>query len=127
MSFSNLGNINVGLSTYLLVGAMLFCLGLYGVFAKKNIIAVLMSIELMLNAVNINFVAFNRFLLTQKIGKAIINGQTVDINYLLTGHVAALFVIVVAAAEVAVGLALVIAIYRNRQTTNVDEFNWLKW
>lgn len=117
MNLSNLGNLGVGLSTYLLVGAMLFCLGLYGVFSKKNIIAILMSIELMLNAVNINFVAFNRFVWNQKI----------DIHYVLTGHVAALFVIVVAAAEVAVGLALVITIYRNRQSTNVDEFNWLKW
>jgi NADH-quinone oxidoreductase subunit K len=115
---SNLSHISVGLSTYLLVGAMLFSLGLYGVFAKRNIIAILMSIELMLNAVNINFVAFNRFIWNQK---------TIDGHYLLTGHVAALFVIVVAAAEVAVGLALVITIYRNRQSTNADEFNWLKW
>lgn len=113
----SLGNFSVGLSTYLLVGAMLFCIGLYGVFAKRNMIAVLMSIELMLNAVNINFVAFNRFVWNEKIG----------INYLLTGHVAALFVIVVAAAEVAVGLALIITIYRNRRSTNVDDLNWLKW
>lgn len=113
----SLSNLSVGLSTYLLVGAMLFCLGLYGVFAKRNIIALLMSIELMLNAVNINFVAFNRFLWNQKI----------DVHYVLTGHVAAIFVIVIAAAEVAVGLALIIAIYRNRKSTNVDEFNWLKW
>lgn len=113
----NLSNLSVGLSTYLLVSAMLFCLGLYGVFAKKNIIAILMSIELMLNAVNINFVAFNRFLWDQKI----------DVHYILTGHVAALFVIIVAASEVAVGLALVIAVYRNHKSTNVDELNWLKW
>jgi len=117
MNLSNLSNLSVGLPTYLLVSAMLFCLGLYGVFAKKNIIAILMSIELMLNAVNINFVAFNRFLWDQK----------VDVHYVLTGHVAALFVIVVAASEVAVGLALVIAVYRNSKTTNVDELNWLKW
>jgi len=117
MSLSNLSNLSVGLSTYLLVAAMLFCLGLYGVFAKRNMIAILMSIELMLNAVNINFVAFNRFLWNQK----------VDVHYVLTGHVAALFVIIVAASEVAVGLALVIAVYRNRHTTNVDELNWLKW
>jgi len=113
----NLSNLSVGLSTYLLVGAMLFSLGLYGIFAKRNIIALLMSLELMLNAVNINFVAFNRFLWNQKI----------DVHYLLTGHVAAIFVIVVAAAEVAVGLALIITIYRNRRSTNVDELNWLKW
>lgn len=110
-------NLSVGLSSYLLVGAMLFCLGLYGVLAKRNMIAILMSIELMLNAVNINFVAFNQFIWNQKI----------DIHYILTGHVAALFIILVAAAEVAVGLALVISVYRNRKTTNVDEFNWLKW
>lgn len=113
----SLANFSVGLSTYLLVGAMLFCIGLYGVFAKRNLIAILMSIELMLNAVNINFVAFNRFVWNEKVG----------VNYLLTGHVAALFVIVVAAAEVAVGLALIITIYRNRQSTNVDDLNWLKW
>lgn len=71
----SLANFSVGLSTYLLVGAMLFCIGLYGVFAKRNIIAVLMSIELMLNAVNINFVAFNRFIWNEKI----------DIHYVLTG------------------------------------------
>ena len=109
-------NISVGLSTYLLVGAMLFCIGLYGVFSKRNIIAVLMSIELMLNAVNINFIAFSRF--TPWTNQAV--------NPLI-GQVAALFVIVVAAAEIAVGLALVITIFRNRQTTDVDELNWLKW
>lgn len=107
-------SLSVGLSTYLLVGAMLFSLGLYGVFAKRNIIAILMSVELMLNAVNINFIAFNRFGV----------GPYFEA---FTGQVAALFVIVVAAAEVAVGLALVIAIYRSRKTTNADEFNWLKW
>ena len=108
---------SVGLSSYLLVGAMLFCLGLYGLFVKRNIIAVLMAIELMLNAVNINFIAFNRF----------VWNRSIDMQAVLAGQVSALFVIVVAAAEVAVGLALVIAIYRSRRTTNVDEFNWLKW
>ena len=110
-------NLTVGLPHYLLVGAMLFCFGLYGVLAKKNAIAVLMSLELMLNAVNINLVAFNRFLFN----------QPVDKHFILTGHVSALFIIVVAAAEVAVGLALVIAVYRNRLSTNVDELDWLKW
>ena len=109
-------SISVGLGSYLLVGAMLFCLGLYGVFVKRNIIAILMSIELMLNAVNINFIAFGRFAPWANPG-----------TNPLIGQVAAIFVIVVAAAEIAVGLALVIAIYRNRRTTNVDEFNWLKW
>ncbi|MDA8442177.1 MAG: NADH-quinone oxidoreductase subunit NuoK [Peptococcaceae bacterium] len=114
-------SLSVGLPHYLLVGAMLFCFGLYGVLAKKNAIAVLMSLELMLNAVNINLVAFNHFLYN----------QTYDFNgvkhAILTGHVSALFVIVVAAAEVAVGLALVITIYRNRLSTDIDELDWLKW
>jgi NADH:ubiquinone oxidoreductase subunit K len=110
----------VGLTSYLLVAAILFSLGLYGVFAKKNIIAVLMSIELMLNAVNLNFVAFNRFIWNKPYGLS-------GIQYDLTGHIAALFAIVVAAAEIAVGLALVITIYRTRQTTDVNDYNWLKW
>ncbi len=118
MSFS----ISVGLPHYLLVAAMLFCFGLYGIFSKKNAIAVLMSLELMLNAVNINLVAFNRFLFNKPVVDA--NGVS---HYLLTGHVSAIFVIVVAAAEVAVGLALVITMYRNRLSTNVDELDWLKW
>ncbi|HZW81808.1 MAG TPA: NADH-quinone oxidoreductase subunit NuoK [Candidatus Deferrimicrobium sp.] len=114
-------NLSVGLPHYLLVAAMLFCFGLYGVFSKKNAIAVLMSLELMLNAVNINLVAFNRFLFNKPI-----DVQGVK-HYLLAGHVSAIFVIVVAAAEVAVGLALVITMYRNRLSTNVDELDWLKW
>jgi NADH-quinone oxidoreductase subunit K len=109
-------NLSVNLASYLLVGAMLFSIGLYGVFVKRNIIAILMSIELMLNAVNINFVAFSRFTPWMNPGE----------NPLI-GQVAAIFVIVVAAAEIAVGLALVISIYRNRRSTNVDDFNWLKW
>lgn len=113
-------NLSVGLSTYLLVGAMLFCLGLYGVFAKKNIIAVLMSIELMLNAVNINFAAFNRFVWNLPTGLPSIQND-------LTGNIAALFVIAIAAAEVAVALALVITIYRTRQSTDVEDYKWLKW
>ncbi|HEX3015537.1 MAG TPA: NADH-quinone oxidoreductase subunit NuoK [Desulfobacteria bacterium] len=114
-------SLTVGLPHYLLVGAMLFCFGLYGMFSKRNAIAVLMSLELMLNAVNVNLVAFNRFLFNQQMD---FNGIK---HYLLSGQVSAIFVIVVAAAEVAVGLALVITIYRNRLSTNVDELDWLKW
>lgn len=114
-------SISVGLPQYLLVAAILFCFGLYGVFSKKNAIAVLMSLELMLNAVNINLIAFNHFLFNQQMD---FNGIK---HYVLTGHVSALFVIVVAAAEVAVGLALVITIYRSRLSANVDELDWLKW
>ena len=89
--------------------AVLFATGVYGVLARRNAVLVLMSIELMLNAVNINLVAFSQHL--QQI----------------TGQVLALFVIAVAAAEVGIGLAIVILIYRNRETINVDEVNLLKW
>jgi NADH:ubiquinone oxidoreductase subunit K len=93
----------------LLFSAVLFSCGVYGVLARRHAVLVLMSIELMLNAVNVNFVAFASYL-----------GQ-------LTGQVFALFVIAVAAAEVGIGLAIVILIYRNRETVNVDEVNLLKW
>lgn len=101
----------IGLTHFLLLGTALFCLGLYGTFTKRNAIAVLMGIELMLNAVNVNLIAFNKF---------VAPGSYV-------GQVFSIFVIVVAAAEVAVGLALVISIYRDRTSTNVDDLNWLKW
>lgn len=101
----------IGLEHYLALAAALFCIGVYGAVAKRNAVAVLMGIELMLNAVNINLVALNRFLWPDE----------------FTGHVFAIFVIVVAAVEVAVGLAIVINIYRNRLSSNVDDFDWLKW
>src|SRR5881392_328725 len=93
----------------LVFSALLFAIGVYGVLARRNAVLVLMSIELMLNAVNINLVAFATALRQ------------------LTGQVFALFVITVAAAEVGIGLAIVILIYRNRETINVDEVNLLKW
>ena len=93
----------------LFFSAILFSAGVYGVLARRNAVLVLMSIELMLNAVNINLVAFSQQLRN------------------LTGQVFALFVIAVAAAEVGIGLAIVILIYRNRETINVDEVNLLKW
>jgi NADH:ubiquinone oxidoreductase subunit K len=91
--------------------AALFAIGIYGVLARRNAVLVLMSIELMLNAVNINLVAFSQYLK----------------DALVTGQIFALFVITVAAAEIGIGLALVILIYRNRETINVDEINLLKW
>ena len=93
----------------LLLSAALFGIGVYGVLARRNAVLVLMSIELMLNAVNLNLVAFGQAL------------------HDITGQVFALFVITVAAAEVGIGLAIVILIYRNRETINVDEVNLLKW
>jgi NADH:ubiquinone oxidoreductase subunit K len=95
----------------LFFGAILFSCGVYGVLARRNAVLVLMSIELMLNAVNVNLVAFSAYLR----------------DVLLTGQIFALFVITVAAAEVGIGLAVVILIYRNRETINVDEVNLLKW
>ena len=95
----------------LLFSAALFSIGVYGVLARRNGVLVLMSIELMLNAVNINLVAFSQFLK----------------DAMLAGQVFTLFVITVAAAEVGIGLAIVILIYRNRETINVDEVNLLKW
>jgi NADH-quinone oxidoreductase subunit K len=99
----------IPLSWYLILGAVLFLIGVLGFFLKRNIIALLLSVEIMLNAVNLTFVAFS-----SQLG-------------LISGQVFVFFVLVVAAAEAAVGLALVIAIYRNRETLNVDNTNLLKW
>ncbi len=99
------------LNQFLLLSAVLFSLGVYGVLARRNAVLVLMSIELMLNAVNINLVAFAALF-----GDAGVVGQ-----------VFALFVIAVAAAEVGIGLAIVIMIFRNRQTVAVDEMSLMKW
>ena len=100
----------IPLSWFLVLVAALFSIGLYGVLSRRNAIGILMGIELMLNAVNINLVAFWRYLDTVR----------------LTGQVFAIFVFAVAAAEVAVGLALVISIYRNRDTVVVEEIDLLK-
>jgi NADH:ubiquinone oxidoreductase subunit K len=97
----------------LIFSAVLFAIGVYGVLARRNGVLVLMSIELMLNAVNVNLVAFSQFLRDQAVP--------------LTGQIFTLFVITVAAAEVGIGLAIVILIYRNRETINVDEVNLLRW
>ena len=101
----------VPLGGYLFVGAALFCLGMYGALARRNAIGVLMGIELMLNASVINLVAFWRY---------------VNPSAALTGQAFAIFVITLAAAEVAVGLALIIAIYRNRDTVVVDDVDMMR-
>jgi len=100
-----------GLNHYLLLATILFGIGLYGVFAKRNAVAILMSIELMLNAVNINFVAINKYIQPSN----------------TIGQLFAIFIIVVAAAEVSVGLALIISIYRHKKSVNLSDFNLLKW
>jgi len=100
----------VPLTWYLLLAAALFCIGLFGVLARKNAVAVLMGVELMLNAVNINLIAFWRY---------------TGLNQLV-GQVFAVFVITVAAAEAAVGVALFIAIYRQRSTVDVEALDEMK-
>ena len=96
------------LNQFLILSAFLFCVGIYGVLARRNAVLVLMSIELMLNAVNLNLVAFS--------------ARLVDV----AGQVFALFVITIAAAEVGVGLAIVLLIYRNRVDINLDEIDLMK-
>ena len=102
---------SIGLEHYIILSAILFSIGLYGVLAKRNVIIILISIELMLNAVNIAMVAFSRYI----------------VPLLLTGQVFAIFIIVVAAAEAAVGLAIIIAVYRNRDTIDATQINLMKW
>jgi NADH-quinone oxidoreductase subunit K len=101
----------IPLSWYLLVAAALFCIGLYGVLARRNTVAILMAVELMLNAININLVAFWRY-------------QTPDQS---VGLAWAIFVLTVAAAEAAVGLALVISVYRLRDSVVAEELDMLKY
>ena len=102
---------SVGLEHYLILAAVLFSIGLYGALAKRNAIIILMCIELMHNAVNIAMVAFSRYIVPLQ----------------LTGQVFVIFIMVVAAAEVAVGLAIIIAIYRHRETIDVTKINLMKW
>ena len=99
----------VPLSAYVILSSILFTIGAVGVLIRRNLIILLLSIELMFNAANINFVAFSHYF------------QDVS------GQVFVVFVLTIAAAEVAVGLAIVIALYRSRATVNVEEFNLMKW
>jgi NADH-quinone oxidoreductase subunit K len=96
-------------SYYLILGAALFTIGVIGVLTRRNIMIILMSIELMMNAININLIAFSSRL-----------GQ-------VTGQVFAIFVITVAAAEAAVGLGIVIAMFKNKETMNINEIDLMKW
>ncbi len=100
---------NVGLEHYLVVSILLFCLGLLGVLLRRNLLVIYMGLELMLNAANLALVAFSRF------------------NNNLDGQVFVFFIITVAAAEVAVGLALIVALYRKHQTAHVEDLTTLKY
>ncbi|MBX2859715.1 MAG: NADH-quinone oxidoreductase subunit NuoK [Vampirovibrio sp.] len=101
---------NIGLTHFIVLATILFSIGLLGIMTSRNVIRVLMCLELMMNAVNINFVAFNNYLNPE----------------ILSGHVFAIFILTVSAAEAAVGLAIIIALYRQKRTVDVDEFNLLK-
>jgi len=96
---------------FLILSSLLFGIGLFGVLTKRNAVAVLICIELMLNAVNINLIAFSKYV--------------TPVAFI--GQIWAIFVITVAAAEVGVGLAIIITIYRNKLSVNLDDFDWLKW
>ncbi|MCX5903578.1 MAG: NADH-quinone oxidoreductase subunit NuoK [Proteobacteria bacterium] len=99
----------VGTTQYLVLGAVLFCIGVAGVFIRRNAIVVFMCIELMLSAVSLTFIALSR------------SQGSID------GQIFVFFIMTVAAAEAAVGLAIILSLYRRRQTINVDEFDLLKW
>ena len=99
----------VSIQHYLMLGAALFTIGVVGVLTRRNILVILMSIELMMNAVNINLIAFS------------------DRLQQVTGQVFAIFVITVAAAEAAVGLGIVIAMFKNKETMNINEIDLMKW
>ena len=105
----------ITINHYLIVSFLLFSIGFLGVLVRRNFLTVLMSVELMLNAVNLNLVAFSRY------------WQGIHGAGALHGQVFAIFVITDAAAEAAVGLGILIAFFRNKETVNVDEVNLLKW
>lgn len=99
------------LNQFLILGAALFAMGVFGLLVRRNIVLILLSVELMLNAVNLNLVAFESVLVTSQ----------------AIGHVFAIFVITVAAAEVGIGLAIVLMIFRNRKSANVDDLSLMRW
>jgi NADH:ubiquinone oxidoreductase subunit K len=101
----------IGLEHYLILSAVLFCIGMYGVFSKRNAIAILLCVEIMLNAVNIAMAGFSRYVTPTA----------------LTGQVFALFIMVVAAAETAIGLAIILNIYRNRGSIDATKIDLMKW
>ncbi len=109
------GLVNPDLSKFLVIAALLFIIGVAGVLTRRNIIVIFMSVELILNAANLNFIAFSRHL-----------QETGSMNA-VAGQVFTVFVIVVAAAEAAIGLGIVIALYRNRETILLDKIDLLKW
>jgi NADH-quinone oxidoreductase subunit K len=103
--------LTITLTHYVVLSALLFSIGLFGVLTKRHAVSVLICIELMLNAVNINLLAFSKYITPTD----------------FIGQIFSIFVITVAAAEVGIGLAIIIAIYLNKLSVNLDDFDWLKW
>lgn len=103
---------SIGLEHYLVLSSVLFCIGLYGVLAKRNAVVMLMCIEIMLNGVNIALIAFSKYLAPETV--------------LISGHVFVIFILVVAAAEATVGLGIIMAIYRSRRSVDPDEIDMMK-
>lgn len=130
----------MSLENLLILSAIIFSIGLYGTLSKRNVIAVLMSIELMFNAVNIAAIAFARYVVPRgiavdpvaaenEIGRALAEGVNLGetvLSTLLTGQIFSIFIITIAAAEVALGLGIVIALYRNRETVDVTRVNLMR-
>ncbi len=104
-------NLELKLVYFLIVSAILFSIGIYGVLTRRHLVHILLSIELILNAVLVNLIAFSAFLTPEK----------------MTGQVFAIFVIVVAASEVGVGLAIIFSVYRKRKSVDINDINILKW
>jgi len=101
----------VTITHYIILGGILFCIGMYGVLTRRNLITILMSLEIMLNAVNLTFIGFAHYVAKTEI----------------LGHIFVIFIITVAAGEATVALAIVLGVFRNRLTINIDEINLLKW
>jgi len=103
--------IDLKLIHFLVISGLLFCIGVYGVLSRRHLVQILMSVELILNAVLINLIAFSSFITPEN----------------MTGQIFAVFVIVVAAAEVGVGLAIILSVYRKKKSVDIDNINILKW
>ncbi len=106
-----LQGLDVKLVYFLIVSGILFCIGIYGVLSRRHLVQILMSVELILNAVILNFVAFSSFTTPDE----------------MTGQMFAIFIIAVAAAEVGVGLAIILSVYRKKKSVDIDNINILKW
>lgn len=114
---------DIGLYHYLIIALAMFCMGLYGALTRRNAMAILMGIELILNSVNVNLVAFSKFVLHDK---AVMPDKVLFMPE-IAGQIFTVFIITVAVAEAATGIAIVISIYRNRNLINIDNIDLLKW